>query len=184
MQNAKLKINERKLVEKILRGEKRVFERFYRQNRKELARYVINRVREREDAEEIVQDIFLSFLDSLPIFYFRSSLKTFLYCIARHEVADYYRRCYAKRALKLVPIVKEVMAEKLYSSGELSRQIDRVYRKLMPGQARILQWKYEEGWSVKQIARKLSLSAKAVESRLFRARKTFQLLYWEIMSNE
>ena len=69
------------------------------------------------------------------------------------------------------------MDEKLYSTQELSKQIDRVYRALGSEYAKILRLKYEEEMSVKEIARKLKMSIKAVESKLFRARRAFQLTY-------
>jgi len=170
-------MNEKLLVKKILRGEKRVFEGFYNTYRGELKRFVMMKVGDRRDAEELVADSFLSFLDSLPLFRFKSSLKTFLFSIARHEVLDYYRRRYAKRALKYVPIVGELVDEKLYSTGELSEQIDKVYKALGGEYSRIIRLKYEEDMSVKQIAKKLKLSIKAAESKLFRARKAFQVIY-------
>ncbi|MBI2010501.1 MAG: hypothetical protein HYS86_05020, partial [Candidatus Chisholmbacteria bacterium] len=101
------------------------------------------------------------------------------YAISRHEVADYFRRRYAKRALKFVPLVGEVVDERLYRSGELSRRIDLVYTRLLPRYAEILRLKYEEELSVKEIATKLKLKVKAVESRLFRARAAFQAVFVE-----
>lgn len=169
--------NERELVREILRGERLAFERFYRRYRQELLGFVVKRVGESDKAEEIAQDTFLGFLDSLPLFSFRSSLKTFLYSIARHEVADHWRRAYAKRVLKLVPMVGEYVAKELYSTEELSQKIDYVYKRLGSEYARILQMKYEEGMSVQVMAKKLKMTVKAVESKLWRARKAFQVAY-------
>lgn len=177
MENGKWKIDEKKLVSKILQGDRRAFEEFYREHYRLLYRFICSRVGSEADAQELTQDTFLGFLDSLPVFSHRSSLKTYLYSIARHEVADHYRRRYAKRALKLVPLLGDFVAEELYSTAELSHQIDRVYRKIMPEQAAILQLKYEDELSVKQIARHLKTTVKAAESKLFRARKAFQLVY-------
>ena len=170
-------MKDKKLVARIFSGDKKAFEIFYKEHVQGLTRFVGSKVGEGVDVEETVQDAFLSFLDSLPLFSFRSTLKTFLYSIARHEVADYFRRKYAKRALKLVPIVGEYVSRELYTTHELSAAIDGVYRKILPEYAVILQMKYEEGMSVKEIARKMKLSVKASESRLFRARKAFQLEY-------
>lgn len=174
------RMSERVLVDKILKGDKGAFERFYKKHRPELKRFMVMKVGDWQDAEELLQDTFLSFLDSLPLFRYKSSLKTFLWSIARHEVLDYYRRRYAKRALKYVPIFKELVDEKLYSTRELSNQIDKVYKKIGREYTRLLELKYEEEMSVKQIARKLKLSVKAVESKLFRARRVFQKKYTEL----
>lgn len=171
---------ERELVDRMLRGGKGEFEKLYKKEIAGLRRFIQSKIGSVEDVEELGQDTFLAFLDSLPLFGFRSTLKTFLYSIARHEVADYFRRKYAKRALKLVPIIGEFVAEELFTTRELSQRIEEVYRKILPEYAQILRLKYEENMSVKQIARKLKTTVKAAESKLFRARKAFQLAYLEI----
>ena len=173
----KFKIDEKEMVRKILMGDRGAFEEFYRQNHEELKRFIGSRVGDMRDADELTQDSFLSLLDSLQLFSFKSSLKTFLYSIARHEIADHWRRKYAKRVLKLVPIVGEYVAKEIYSAQELSGKIETTYKKLLPEYMVILRWKYEEGMSIKGIAQKLNMSVKAAESRLFRARKAFQLAY-------
>ena len=169
--------SEEMILEKILAGDKRAFRDFYKRTRKKISRYVFSKVGSRTDSEEIVQDTYLSFLDSLPLFSRKSLLTTFLFGIARHEVADYWRRSYAKRAIKTVPFVSQVYTEKLYSATVTAEEIDRVYSKLLLEEVIILRLKYEEEMSVKEIARKLEISVKAAESRLFRARKSFQVAY-------
>lgn len=170
-------MSEKELVKRILRGESKAFEEFYRQNQAGLRRWVGSKVGDSRDAEELTQDAFLSLLDSLPLFSFKSSLKTWLYSIARHEIADHFRRKYAKRVLKLVPIVGEYVAREVYSTQEIAERIERAYRQLVPEYAVMLRLKYEEGWSIKRIAERLKVSMKAAESKLFRARRAFQLAY-------
>ena len=55
--------------------------------------------------------------------------------------------------------------------------IEQVFARMAPGHVRLLRLKYEQGLSLAEIARRLGVSAKAAESRLFRARKAFQVLY-------
>jgi len=172
-------MEDKELVRRILRGEKLAFERFYMAHKQVLWQFVVAKVAAEEDAEEIVQDIFLACLDSLPLYSFRSSLKTYLYSIARHEVADYWRRKYAKRVLKVVPLIGEHVADELYNTEELSQKIDYVYARLDREYVCILVMKYEEGLSVKMIAKKLRLTVKATESKLWRARQAFQVAYAE-----
>lgn len=49
-------------------------------------------VRQREDAEDLVQDTWVSALRTLPSFEGRSSLRTWLVSILRRRIADKYRR--------------------------------------------------------------------------------------------
>jgi RNA polymerase sigma-70 factor, ECF subfamily len=162
---------------KILKGDRKAFRRFYEETCGELTGYVQMKVAGMKDAEEIVQDTYLSFLDSLPLHRGEASLKTFLFAIARHEVADFWRKRYAKKAIKTVPFMNQVYSERLYSSAELGAAIEATYAKLTQAEAQLLRLKYERGMSVEEIAKTLEISIKAAESRLFRARRAFQLVY-------
>jgi RNA polymerase sigma-70 factor, ECF subfamily len=175
-----VKKDQTQLVERLLAGDSRAFRKFYRTAKPILAGYLRKKISLKEDREELLHDIFLSFLDSLPLFKQQSSIETYLFSIARHEVADYWRKKYAKKALLIVPFVDQIYTEKLYSAAETAKVIRRVYCKLQPDEVALLKWKYEMGMSVKQIARKLEISTKAAESRLFRARQAFQVVYSEI----
>lgn len=166
-------------LKRILRGDRREFERFYAATYRSLLAYVELKVESRRDAEEVVHDSYLSLLESLPLFRGKSSLETFLSGIAKHEVADYWRKKYAKKALLTVPFMDQLYTEKLYSAAVLNHEIERIYGALAKDYVVILRLKYEKGMTVGQIAKHLSMSVKAVESKLFRARKAFQAVYVE-----
>jgi RNA polymerase sigma-70 factor (ECF subfamily) len=172
--------DERWLARRLLSGDKKEFRRFYRRNQPRLLAYVLVRVKTREDAEEIVQDVFLGFLDALPLFGYRSSLWTFLVSIARHEIADYFRRLYAKRAIRYVPFVEQLYREPMLSADETVELLERALLKLKPLERELIVWKYEEEMSVKDIAGKLGIGVKAAESKLFRARQAFKAAYVEV----
>ena len=168
---------DKKLLKQLLRGERKAFGMFYRQTQIQAMALAVKKTAQRKDAEEVVHDAYLSFLDSLPIFRGGSSLKTFLFSILRHELADYWRKRYAKKAIRTVPFIDQVYTEQLYSAKQMAMVIERVFNKLRPWEAKILRMKYEEEMSVARIAEVMGWSIKAAESRLFRARKAFQLAY-------
>ena len=170
-------MKDQKEIELMLAGDKSAFGKFYERTKPKLLGYVHSKVGIVEDVDEVVQDTYLAFLDSLPLFQKKSSLKTFLWSIARHEVADYWRKKYAKKAIRTVPFVDQVYTEKLYSSVQTAAAIKLVYEKLKPSEVQLLKMKYERGMSVGEIAQELKVSVKAAESKLFRARKSFQYAY-------
>lgn len=150
---------------------------FYRETKGKLMAWVMARVKERADAEEIVQDSYLSFLDSLPVFDGRSSLWTYLVGIAKHEVMDYWRKKYAKRAIQLAPFMGEIYSEPIKTAAITAGEIERIYTQLTMEQRLILVMKYEENKTLAEIAKKLGVGLKAAESRLFRARRAFKVAY-------
>lgn len=177
-------IDEKKLVLSILQGDKEALRMLIKDLEKKLRPYLVNHVSNEKDSEELCQDILLSFLDALPLFSFRSSLWTFVLGIARHEVADYWRKKYAKRVIRSVPLVSSLYDQALYSSeivsDDISERISHVYTLLTPTYRDILMWKYEDRLSIKDIAARMKTTVKATESVLYRARVSFQDLYTKL----
>lgn len=172
------------LVSRILRGDTQALHSLIKTYEPKLLLYVRSKVGNEKDCEELVQDILLSFLDALPLFAFRSKLWTFMLGIAHHEVMDYWRKKYAKKVIRCVPLMNVLYDRALYSSEELSEdvsvQIQHVYRSLSPMYRKILILKYEEKLSIKEIAKKLRMSVKSAESKLYRARIAFQDMYTKL----
>ena len=151
--------------------------------RKKLLNFVRRQVNDPADAEDIVQETLISVYDSLPLFKGQSAFFTWACGIARHEIADFYRKKKIKQAVfSRLPWLKELVSQALgpelaYQELETKKKIVRTLKNLSEGYCRILRLKYVEELSVKQIALELDLTAKAVESKLTRARLAFQKLY-------
>jgi RNA polymerase sigma-70 factor (ECF subfamily) len=175
--------DEKKLVDLVLKGDKGAARRLYGLVEKRVGVFFEAKTQTWEDAEELVQDTFLHFLDALPLFRFQSSLITFVMGIARHELMDYWRKKYAKRVIKVVSGQWLSDSEQwgVEQRGDVSKKmnlaLEAAYQQLKPIQAKLLRWKYEEGKSVKEIAVLLGWSIKAVEAQLYRSRKAFQRVY-------
>jgi len=156
-----------------------VLKKLYRKYKVRLLNFISQKVERREDAEEILQDTFISALDSLPLFRCQSSFYTWLCAIARHEIADFYRKKRLKtivfsRFPQLQKIVSRALSpEAALEAKELEGEVILCLKSLSEGYARILRLKYIDGLSYQEIGRKLKVSAKAVESKVFRARKAF-----------
>lgn len=174
---------DRQLVARILNGDARAVRTLYGIIRPLLNRLFNNKVKVKEDVDELIQDTFLHFLDALPLFRFQSSLKTFVFGIAHHELMDYWRKKYAKRAIRVVSgqwaadSGQWVVEQSEDVSKRMNLALEQAYAQLKPIQAKLLRWKYEEGISVKEMAFTLGWSMKAVESQLYRARKAFRAVY-------
>jgi len=141
--------------------------------------YIIKRVEEEEDVEEILQDVFLAAIYSLPSFSGKSSLQTWLISITRHEVADFYRKRKIKKILfSHLPFLEKIADQALspemtMEEIEMKEKIIRCFLSLNEGYCQILRLKYIEGQKTQKIAAMLGKSAKAVESSLRRARHAF-----------
>ena len=179
-----LENQESRLIRKILAHDKTALRQFYLTYSPRLLRFIRHKVGSREDIEEIAQDTLFAFLEGARDFTGRCSLSTYLCSIANYKIVDFYRK---KKLKKIVfsqlpdgmeTLVSELAEpEKLLDKALESQKISAIFKRLSPLYAQILRLKYVEGRSVVEIARILTISFKAAESVLFRARKAFVKLY-------
>ncbi len=135
------------------------------------------RISNDKDAEELTQEVFLNCLKHLPLFRGDSSILTWMTGVARHEVADYYRKKYAKKAISYLPLSELVIGHPIADAHETSEKVKHVFAQLNEESRELLLLKYIDGKKVKDIADEVGRSVKAVESDLFRAREEFKRLY-------
>lgn len=173
------KNQERNLVKKILQGDERSLFLYYRYFSPKLLAFIKRKTRFEEDAEEILQDVLLSSLDSLRDFTFKSSLSTFLHAIAKNKIVDFYRKKRLKKILfSQIPQLEALFSTFLGPEDDLEQKqarinFEKALRSLSPKYQKILTLKYFDGKTVVQITREFKVSFKSAESMLFRARQAF-----------
>src|SRR5262245_44200003 len=80
------------LVQQIRQGDPRAWEALIARYEGRLLAFVERRIRDRASSEDVVQETFVGFLNSLPNFDDRRELQTYLFTIASHKLTDYLRR--------------------------------------------------------------------------------------------
>lgn len=171
------------LITNVLKGKKGAATHFYKSNYKIVRKYLIVKLPSASDTDEILQDVFLSAFDSLPLFRAESSVKTWLLAIARHEVADYYRKRYIRIAVEKTSKLFDSLSresetpEYVYQKEQIRRRYDQAIGSLSRRYGQVIYLKYEVGMSVAEISEKIGSSLKATESLLYRARMAFVVAY-------
>src|SRR5947209_18227383 len=84
--------SDRLLVQQIRQGEPRAWETLIARYEGRLLAFVQRRLRDRAASEDVVQETFVGFLNSLPNFDERRELQTYLFTIASHKSTDHLRR--------------------------------------------------------------------------------------------
>ena len=148
---------------------------------------VFNQVaRNRETAQDIVQETFLAALKSAGKFDGRSRAYTWLYSIATKKVADFYRR--QKRAVKhQVESVNGTLeldqlsdskqsAHGAVESDEECHAVQQALSGLTLRYRQVLVLKYVEEMPVLEISRIMGRSPKSIEGLLTRARKELRAI--------
>jgi len=170
---------EAQLVELLKLGDEAAVDHWYERYEPALKQFMLSKVPAVFDAEELTQQTFLQCLKSLSLFRGTASLQTWMLSVARHEVADFYRKLYAKKALQTLPLTQWFLSEPIPDSQEVSQKVLSVLAEMSAASKELLLKKYVDGQKVAEIAAELETTVKSVESQLFRARNEFKLLYEE-----
>lgn len=150
---------------------------WYKTYSEPLRQFIVQKMSNPNDVDEIVHDVFMECLKHLPLFRGESSIWTWMLRIAHHEVADYYRRSYAKKVIQTLPVTEMSDLPEIEGSFEISQKVKSVLRKMSATSRELLQRKYIDKQKIKTISQELGKSHKSVESLLFRARIEFRELY-------
>lgn len=147
---------------------------------------VFNQVdRNRDSAEDIIQETFLAAIKSAKSFRGQSSIYTWLCSIAYHKIADHYRRQARERKHLASDVnVDEVdttdspgrqnQPESMFESTQTRQIINQALAKLPLDYRQVLILKYIEEMSVLEISQIMGRSPKAIEGLLTRSRKALQ----------
>src|SRR5437879_9707938 len=83
---------DRLLVQQIRQGDARAWDGLIARYEGRLLAFVDRRLHDRAASEDVVQETFIGFLNSLPNFDVNRELQTYLFTIASHKLTDYLRR--------------------------------------------------------------------------------------------
>jgi RNA polymerase sigma-70 factor (ECF subfamily) len=146
--------------------------------------YVLGHVQgSRELAEDITQQTFTDAIRGYRRFDRRSDSVTWLCSIARHKLADHWRRLERdeRRRLRLIDTGADDGADaRQWRSVDQREQVEAALGRLPASQRAALLLAYVDGMTVREIAQTLGRSEKAIESILSRGRASFRSAYGEI----
>ncbi len=177
---------ERALLEAVLQKDRKAAAEFVSRFADPIYGYVSRRLTPRADlVEDVVQDVFLVALQKLDTFAGQSSVVGWLLGIARHKVEDVYRArlrepdpfpddmdgLSARRAIE--PDLDEVI-----DAARAEEKTRRILDQLPSAYSAVLQWRYWEKRSTREMAEQTGKTEKAIERLLARARMYFKRL-WE-----
>jgi RNA polymerase sigma-70 factor (ECF subfamily) len=144
-------------------------ERVWKEFRGALKGFVLKRVQNEEDSEDILQDVFSKIHDNIGSLKDESRLRPWIYQITRNAIIDYYRSC--KPTMEFTDTVQEIKDE---TPSDVTAVISTCVKPIIDG----LPDKYREaidltdlkGLTQKELAERLGLSLSGAKSRVQRAR--------------
>lgn len=172
-----INISETELVASLKKGSVKAFNMIYQLYAKRLLIYIASATNNKEDAEEIVSDIFLSLWKNHKNIDLETDLSTFLFHIAYKRRIDFFRHSLT------VPIYEDYM---LFQNDLISQENNELeYHdflhifnqalELLPSRLQtVLTLSRIKGLSNEQIAMKLKISSKTVRNSISLGLKLFK----------
>ncbi len=133
-------------------------------------------------ATEFANDILSKVYEKVPGFKRNAAFSSWLYSVTYHYVIDYLRK---KKKLHYPSWnekheIPEILDESDQEVADLSYdKLLEIFEKIHPEEKALLLMKYQDGISIREIARSLSISEDAVKMRLKRARSRVVYLYYQ-----
>lgn len=173
-------MNEELIIEKAKQGDKKALSELVKKYEQTVYNFAFKICRDRDKAENTMQDAFLSMVKSLNQFDGKSKLSTWLYRIVSNHCLMEFRR----RKLEFYDLENnedDLINEKYFADSEnipdkeienteLKNILDEAIKKLSPEYRIVFLLRDVEEQSTEETAKILELSVPAVKSRLHRAR--------------
>ena len=147
------------------------FEMLLKNEGKKLYNYLLKILRNKEDAEDILQETFIAFhkkMNSVK----ESSYKSYLFRTAYNKALNLIKKRNAKNKLVTSYNEMEHFEDKPNENNENQHElIKEAFSKLKPKEALLIELQYYQKMGYKQIAEVLETTPSAVDSKLVRAKK-------------
>jgi RNA polymerase sigma-70 factor, ECF subfamily len=150
-------------LKRAVRGDELAFEELVTPWLKGLYNFILYHVQ--NGGEDVYQETVMEIWKRLGSFDERSSLKTWMYGIARHKCADHYRREYRNADRTAAP--EEILADEGFEE-RLAGRVDAqsLLQSMDSGDRSLLYLVYAQGFTCMEAARILDIPEGTVKSRL------------------
>lgn len=158
-------------VKLLKKGDMSAFDAIYKEYCHRLYGFVIKFIKQREDAEEIVQEVFLKIWEAREKIDVYSSFEGYLFTMAYNTTINVLRKRMSQdkyvahlKAIQTIEEADETIDEMEYK--ELIGKVQSLIYQLSPRQQEIFYLSREKGLTHEEIAEKLNISTNTVKNHL------------------
>ncbi len=172
-------ISEKLLYSRVKKGDIKSFEVIFKEYYEKLVEYAFIHLKDIDNAEEVVQDLFYQLWNKREKLEISTSLKSYLFrsvhnnCLLRiqhemikHKYEDYIRSKDSHYSPEPIDYLK---------AGELDEKIEQTIESLPERTKSIFKMNRFDGLKYQEIAEKLSISIKTVEANMGKALKALRI---------
>jgi RNA polymerase sigma-70 factor (ECF subfamily) len=161
----------KELLKQIKAGNMVAFYNIYEKYSKRLFGFVLRYIKQEEDAEEIVQEVFVKVWENRDRIDIYSSFDAYLFTIAYNTTMSLFRkRVHEKKYLEHLKSIQQIGSTEDITDEmhfrELSEKVQALLDELTPRQKEIFQLSREEGLTHEEIAKRLGISVNTVKKHM------------------
>ncbi|MCG6190145.1 RNA polymerase sigma factor [Maribellus maritimus] len=161
----------KELLSLLRTGDRVAFYNIYEKYSKRIYAFVYRYIKQEEDAEEIVQEVFVKIWNLRETIDENSSFDSYLFTIAYNTTINLFRkRLREKKYLENLKSLQQITASPdiidEIQFSELDATIQNLLNRLTPRQKEIFQLSREEGLTHSEIAEKLGISVNTVKKHI------------------
>lgn len=183
--------------QQIAQGDHRAYETLFREHYRPLCAFAIQYVKSSDDAEEIVQDLFVKIWQDRQKVNITSSIKAYLFTAVRNRCLNALGKSKRNQALNEEMVVADQNEVDEDEVALRNAKIHAAIEELPEMRRKVFKMSRFEGLKYKEIAEQLGISIKTVENQMGNALKTlrseladlmpllalFSLAWWWIKNN-
>jgi RNA polymerase sigma-70 factor, ECF subfamily len=187
--------SDEKLIQEIRADNMFAFDVLYKKYSKRLYRFGYSILKSREEAENLVQDVYLNLWENRHKVEKGSSIKYYLFTIAHNSAISIIRKKIKESEfveyLKSLQEVNEEPVNVELEYNELTNKLDEIIQTLPHRQKEVYLLHRVEGLKYNEIAERLHISVNTIENHMSRALKTIReklgnysliaLLFWYLI---
>jgi len=180
---------DRKLVEAVRAGDPTAYRGLVERYQSRVYALMCGMVKDREEARDLTQEVFIKAYKNLDRFRLESSFYTWIYRIGMNLAIDHLRKFSKRRSDEYDDGIASRESDgsigEVHRTGDPGRSLERkqlnetimaALQKLSPDHRQVILLREVEGLSYKEIAESLEIAEGTVMSRLYYARRKLQQL--------
>ena len=171
-------MDEQILINELIKRNKTVFETIFISYYSSLCAFAYKFLSSREQAEDVVQDFFVSLWIESRRLEIKNSLRAYLFTSIRNRCLDSYKRrdSFEKYRKYILSDNREpdLEEDEMMTESELRMAVYKALQSCSPRSREIFSMSWIDGLNNQQIADRLGLSKRTVELQISNARKTLR----------
>lgn len=161
------------LIKQALKGKKSAWLSLVKRYEKNIFNYTYRMVNNKDDAMDLMQDIFIAVFRNLSTFRGDSPFKGWLFRIAHYRCIEFYRKKRPTQSLDDTPEQTDesssICPEHSMSSSQRERELHTAMQLLSFNQRLVVELKFFQQQTFEEIAQQIGISTNTAKSRLYSA---------------